>query len=991
MQRAVGAVSRADLLALLTRLEDETAALARMAPLLGFEPRPPAAPALPERVSQALGQPFVQPEPPPQATSTEPVQAKAPLRAPLRDVLSVTPLPQQDAPPQASTSASGSAAPLTLADCLPRQRSGQPPWQALARPLPLAAALKTAVQRPQAAGLDVARLVQALAQAQQPARLPRRVRGRWPQQLRVVLDVSERLQPYQEDFQQLVAQLLALGGGLEVWECRVQDLPPQAWLRGGAAQAQWLILSDLGTLAAQPQLQTHWLQWVRALRAKGADVQVWLPHAGHGLRPAWRGLVPLRVLGAARPGQQVRMPGGGSGSTKAQPHTALLERLLARLLVRASCCVHLDTRLLRMLRLGDAQLRHEPALEALYWAHPQVERSRVSRPLAPPFAPAWRQRLLHSFSPAERLALWRTVYEAHAWRGRSTEVAEALLLHTHASDGLMHEALVQQASQAAVQWLAQFEATALQAATPLGAAAELRAFAADWLGRQWHDTAWQQRHSPALAAVWLASGAQVAPAGLAPQDLHQAQQRAQHAPLEPCTLVERADGLWLWPRAQLAQAKGFELAAAHSVAWGPEVLLGFDAADATTRWQRLSVPTVPWKLVEAASPWPSRMLSAGHEWRLGEVLRPRWAASFYRDAAGLKAGFQAPWGQEHAVPLPVPAQHRWPEGFGLDEYGLFFDLTVKAKRGRAVVQRLRWIEPGSFLMGSEKAEQEAAAQGDKDYLDWMRKESPRHRVTLTQGFWLADTACTQALWLAVVGGKNPSGFTGDDELPVEQVSWDEVMKKFLPKLQALLPEGVEAALPSEAQREYACRAGTSTAYVWGDEVNPQLANIGTGKTTPVKTYPANPWGLFDMHDNVFEWCLDARRTYANAEAVDPLGAVGDGPRALRGGSWFGNAGFARSASRGQYDRGDRDRNIGFRVALRFKPSPGALAQGIGAGSPGVQRPQASQAEPGELRRGRAATPAQPELEPDGREAAAQKNGLLQRLLKKLGFGKSGDK
>ncbi len=142
----------------------------------------------------------------------------------------------------------------------------------------------------------------------------------------------------------------------------------------------------------------------------------------------------------------------------------------------------------------------------------------------------------------------------------------------------------------------------------------------------------------------------------------------------------------------------------------------------------------------------------------------------------------------------------------------------------------------------------------------------------------------------------------------------------MPKLQALLPEGVEATLPSEAQWEYACRAGTSTAYVWGDQVNPQLANIAIGKTTPVKTYQANPWGLFDMHGNVWEWCFDGLRTYEDAEAVDPLGAVGDGPRARRGGSWFFDARGARSAYRDGNARGRRFDSYGFRLALRFKPS-----------------------------------------------------------------------
>lgn len=238
-----------------------------------------------------------------------------------------------------------------------------------------------------------------------------------------------------------------------------------------------------------------------------------------------------------------------------------------------------------------------------------------------------------------------------------------------------------------------------------------------------------------------------------------------------------------------------------------------------------------------------------------------------------------------------------PGVLGVDEYGLFADLSFNS-----VPQRFRYLPPGEFQMGSPDGE----GNGD---------DPPRHLVTLTEGFWLADTPCTQALWLAVAGGGNPSKFQEDAQQPVEQVSWDDVMQQFMPKLQALLPAGCEATLPSEAQWEYACRAGTQTAYAWGNQPDDELANMAQkiNKTTPVGTYPANSWGLFDMHGNVFEWCIDASRSYANQKAVSPPGAVG-----VRGGSWNFYAEYARSAF---HLHGDRDRRLiyfGFRVALKFK-------------------------------------------------------------------------
>ena len=284
----------------------------------------------------------------------------------------------------------------------------------------------------------------------------------------------------------------------------------------------------------------------------------------------------------------------------------------------------------------------------------------------------------------------------------------------------------------------------------------------------------------------------------------------------------------------------------------------------------------------------------------------------------------------HRAPPAGQWPPAWASAWGDDRYGLWAELEVENSRlsgglvlsssSRKVVQRFRWIEPGSFLMGSPDSEPER----DDD-------EGPQHPVILTQGFWLADTACTQALWLAVVGGHNPSYFKRGPQLPVERVSWDDVTTQFLPKLQALLPVDAEATLPTEAQWEYACRAGTTTSFSWGDTIHPDLVNYdgnypynGSPKgeyrerTVPVLALPTNSWGLYQMHGNVWEWCWDEPRDYAKDAMVDPTGAIGDGPRVLRGGSWSSIAKHACSAFRFLYLRAPFNENIGFRVALRFK-------------------------------------------------------------------------
>ncbi len=264
----------------------------------------------------------------------------------------------------------------------------------------------------------------------------------------------------------------------------------------------------------------------------------------------------------------------------------------------------------------------------------------------------------------------------------------------------------------------------------------------------------------------------------------------------------------------------------------------------------------------------------------------------------------------------------WAQAWGDDVYGAWVTFRIGA-----VVQRMRWIAPGRFRMGSPPEE---AGRFDD--------EGPRHTVQLTQGFWLFDTPCTQALWQAVLGG-NPSRFQGAQR-PVERVSWDDC-QRFLQRLHAVLP-GLELSLPTEAQWEYACRAGTETPR-YAEDLVPQLGSVENhplgapcsspapaatlehgaprrttqlssvealdaiawydgnshGETHDVGTKRPNAWGLYDMLGNVYEWCHDGRRTYEAGTVRDPLGPTTAGAhRALRGGSWVGAALLVRAADRG---------------------------------------------------------------------------------------------
>ena len=230
-----------------------------------------------------------------------------------------------------------------------------------------------------------------------------------------------------------------------------------------------------------------------------------------------------------------------------------------------------------------------------------------------------------------------------------------------------------------------------------------------------------------------------------------------------------------------------------------------------------------------------------------------------------------------------------------------------------------WCKPGTFMMGSPAGE-----KGRKG-------NETQHEVTLTKGFYLGKYEVTQEQW-EKVKGSNPSKFKGAT-LPVETVKWDEVIQfcqqlTQMEKAAGRLPEGWVYTLPTEAQWEYACRSGTTTAYSFGDTITPKQANYyegKVGKTTSVDTYPANPWGFHDMHGNVWEWCSDRKGDYPDGSATDPVGPSDGASRIIRGGSWIYTIGRGlRSAGRFSYSSGDprlrasghRYHYLGFRLSLQ---------------------------------------------------------------------------
>jgi formylglycine-generating enzyme required for sulfatase activity len=283
-----------------------------------------------------------------------------------------------------------------------------------------------------------------------------------------------------------------------------------------------------------------------------------------------------------------------------------------------------------------------------------------------------------------------------------------------------------------------------------------------------------------------------------------------------------------------------------------------------------------------------------------------------------------------AAPAPDPPQADAWQAFSVTTAPLLQGRTLEL--GDGVSLPLIAIPAGEFVMGSPLDEPER--QDD---------EGPQHRVRLA-GFQMGQTPITQAQWRAVarlvppLGQRwerelplTPSNFSGQpdsDQRPVEQVSWEQAIE-CCRRLSAIT--GDVYTLPSEAQWEYACRAGTTSPFYFGDTISPELANydgnsgygegpkgIYRAQTTPVGMFPANAWGLQDMHGNLWEWCLD--HWHKNYEGAPIDGSAWrnnnseqDGAKLLRGGSWFISPWDCRSAYRDLNQPGGADLSVGFRV------------------------------------------------------------------------------
>ena len=265
--------------------------------------------------------------------------------------------------------------------------------------------------------------------------------------------------------------------------------------------------------------------------------------------------------------------------------------------------------------------------------------------------------------------------------------------------------------------------------------------------------------------------------------------------------------------------------------------------------------------------------------------------------------------------------------------------VVKTVSIAGVDTKFHWCPPGTFMMGSPTSEK------DRD------DDETQHEVRLTKGFWLCKVPVTVAAFRKFVnatGYKTEAEKAGDDDTwrdpgfeqtpshPVVLVSWNDAQAYIKWLNENYAPSGMEFKLPTEAHWEYACRAGSHTAYWWGDDPKggKGKANVADASlkkeypgwptfsfddgyiyTSPVGSFDANAWGLKDMTGNVYEWCSDWYGDYPNEAATDPTGTKNGSDRVLRGGGWNYTSRNCRSASRNRYTPGYRYFNLGFRLEL----------------------------------------------------------------------------
>ncbi|MBK8256825.1 MAG: formylglycine-generating enzyme family protein [Polyangiaceae bacterium] len=764
---------------------------------------------------------------------------------------------------------------------------------------------------------DIPALLRAWSRGEGVKRIPRMLRRVWAPNVHLWVDRSDRLLPFWSDQLEVCRRVAAAVGWGSV---RVRYITPQQQtaciarrgdLLGGRrppGETPVLALSDLGTYGSTVE-RAAWLRTAQRLEGQKTPIAALVP------APRWRIENHLANAWAARPWEQGKSAGTGKAKEGPDIRAERLLRLISPALV-------VQPGLLRALRFLLPAGQADVSTEADVWSHRDVHAADGTGLVLTPDAalryreefgkgvPAELQSRLaralgtwHRHLPAELLRV-----ETLAWLGMADETAKP--------PGDVSDARAFAARWAATVRRAMEEGTAEAARD----ADEIKRLGRAVLGAM---PAHTFQVEPTLGEVWAAafegvSGVRV-PQGVNPAATYS-------------KLGKPAAPQW-WAVRQV----------------GDELVIG-PSPDVWGEPKKWKGPPGPLADIPKSA-WPSHDIRPGSPvaWLLvgKRQMYITWGTDGQERKEVLRPGLRLPLRDGKRVVLRTDLstvtlgaweREPWATAVGRDRFGIWADAEVRGQ-----VLRFRWVPPGRFMMGSPERE-----EGRYD------REGPIHLVTWTEGRWFADTPVTQALWQHVTDN-NPNEFVTPDR-PVEQVSWNDT-QRFMEGLNGLAP-GLNVRLPTEAEWEHACRAGTSTATWLGDltflgENNAPLldsiawysGNCGAdfdledgydtsgwarkrfslqhGGTRRVRLKQPNPLGLFDVLGNVLEWCQDAwDGPYpSNLPVTDPEPSHTGSLRVLRGGSWGSNARDVRAAYRYAYDPALADSNVGFRLVRGPRPGP----------------------------------------------------------------------
>ncbi len=701
--------------------------------------------------------------------------------------------------------------------------------------------------------MDVASAVAELSQGRVLKRIPYRLIRSWTTTCQIVVEICPRTDMFRDDFAELCTKVMQMRGsaGLDIVVLRDG---PAALCRPDVFQEQGyripepgtpvLILSDLGHYDSSGNESRAWCRFTRSLKKKGLQPVALTPTPPRLWNAALANLILLVSWDRGRKLPTVLHRPSLAKRAEAFSSSDKLLNLLAP-------SIRVEPPLLRAIRFLLPMQNADVAEEAAAWLHTDVSASVNGFA----YLPAEKQKFRRAFK-GQRKDLKTAVCHAIA------------IYHRHLAPDVRTEEALNCGELAGIH-CKEAIARSWRVARTLARQHDAPAGMAPWFDRLTQRQSKEMwRRYPALEVAWY--------------------WRYKDA-LDSGDNVAKPKGLNVLRAASIALQQSVTRYGLYQTG---QVLTVREIGNTAVKQPQNGFESIPSPLaeIESATPylyWQLQDLSDGTESSGTLNTRTETQNPPHMTRGGRLAVFSDRAEIELHDRMSKPS---WASRIGRDQYGLYTEFIYKD-----ISQRLRWINPGCFMMGSPP-----------DEVDREENET-LHEVTLPRGFWLADTACTQGLWGAVMG-ENPSQSSRGELYPVEGVSWEDV-NAFIERINREVPD-LALRLPSEAEWEYACRAGTQTPFSFGETITTDQANYNGNRpyaggkkgeyrenTIEVKALSANNWGLYQMHGNVWEWCYDWYGDYPSGSVTDPKGPETGVARVLRGGGWVDDARDVRSAYR----------------------------------------------------------------------------------------------